>query len=219
MSNLIDKVGEREEFGERDTVPESSYIATMTIGDIDCFDKKDPDTGEVVEEKGGDPYVELTASIEEGPFTGIAPEARYNLGFGREDKKGGVIPLKLGACKTLSGQSANEVVLKEFGWVDPVQEAGEDDFEYGARLRNAMKEFYFGLTAMQRLDFATRFLRVAGWDGRKVVVVTTLTPNKRREGQFFVNFDGFYALNHPKRGEEYVRKVCHPKQAALLEGA
>lgn len=212
--DILNLVGEREEFGDRTQVPDSYYIIRTSVGSIDVYDS-------------GTPYVELGATILEGPFKDEELSIRYSLSFGREESSGGIIPLKFGACAALSGQPADTAVFESFGFGAP--EATGDVKEDAKAMRNALKDFVCGLDASTRLDVITKALRVAQWDGKTVVAHISLREKEvlnpetgqyesTGAGPFFNDYEGFYKMSHSKKGAEYVRKVCHPKQERELAG-
>lgn len=197
--SILDTVGEVEEFGGGFTlVPESLYPVVLTVEGVDVNDN-------------GTPYVSLLSRVLDGPFKGSEISSRFHwLSFGKPESKGGGIPLLLNACRVNAGKAADESVLDEFGFTAP--ELTGDEKEDGFVTRAALKDFYNELDPATRLNMITRFLRVASWDGSKVIISVDCAPSKANPERFYNNIKGFYGMNHPKRGLSHVRDVAFVDQ-------
>lgn len=203
--SIIDTVGEREEFASSPLVPESFYPTQLTVEGVDVNDN-------------GTPYVSLVARVLEGPFKGSEITSRFHwLSFGKPASKGGGIPLLLNACRVCSGSAANEAVLDEFGFTEPVLTG--DEKEDGFTVREALKDFYNDLDHAARLNMITRFLRVAEWDGKKAIISVDCAPSNNNPERFYNNIKGFYPLNHAKRGMAYLKTTAFVDQQLLKDEA
>jgi len=230
-AGLLDALGDIPEYGSgpRIVLPEGLYVMDIEVGEQTTTDQGDDimtdkvwSKGQIVDEVpvedvngsevlvGGTPYVELTTTPAEGPFEECGFQSRFYLTPG----KGRNIGFVNHACKAITGKPVDVKVLGEFGF----------DFEglsEQSEIQTRFRACYLALTPEQRLDLMVRYARVVQWDGKTAVVKVGVEERERTDeatgAKYMVPFNrvqGFHAIDDPKRGAGYVRKVQHPKQTA-----
>ena len=139
---LLAALGEENEFGTRTVVPDSFYPTTLTVNKVDVTDpkKKQVDGREV--SMLGNPFIELVAAIDDGPFGGTDIRRNYFIGAASEaNLKGGKIQLLNGACRAITGQPVDMGVLPSYGINLPAApNPGESPKEFATRVRNIFAE-------------------------------------------------------------------------------
>lgn len=195
------------EFGARFMLPVSLYPMTLNVDDVAATEvkRKVVDNEEV--ETGGNPYVALAGLVADGPFKGKDMTARVNLTVG---KSGGYLGKMIATCKAITGKDPLWAAMGEYGF--PIVDGDTKAKQL------ATGEHYVSLDPESRLDFMVKLVRVAEWSKKLVVVSVTHEAGEKKNAdgstQWFMRMNGFYPLNDPKKGKDYLLKVAFPEQEA-----
>jgi hypothetical protein len=224
---LLSDLGDIPEYGgaPRVLLPESYYIATVSIGDPDVSNVggqsgdatlKDEDGEEILNAAGdpipvgGSPFSNVSIAVEEGPFTECGFDSRFYFTPG----KGRNIGFINHAVKAVTGKPVDLKALDEFRVKIP---SGDRD-----RAQQAFRFAYLEMTPEQRLAFMSKYARLDLWEGRGVVVKVgremrefTDEATGAQVERWFNRIQGFYALDDAKKGAGFVRSKCHEKQEAV----
>jgi len=231
ITTLLGDVGEFGG-GARVILPKSYYIMGLTVGDVDASNLRTNDEDEPIMiedfedangdevQAGGTPFVTIESVVNEGPFAGEGFNARFYLTPG----KGKYIGLIQHAVRAITGKRANVKVLSEYNFEFKGDETPEE-------AQQQFRKYYSALTVDDRLDFMVKYCRVGEWDTDAIASVDAEEGQEREnettgeiEIPLFNRYKGFYSLSDGKKGQGYVRKVCHRKQErvaiemGLIEG-
>lgn len=216
MSNpyeqAINAIGETAEAGAgaRLVLPNSYYPVQLSIEDMGVSDAKADGTGLT-------PFVEISGLVLDGPFKNEEVRRRLYMSMGKD---GGYLAFQIHTAKAISGEDVDPAALGEYGFPVADNGAAQED------VRLAWRGHFLTLDGESRLDFMVKFLRVAKWNGKSPIAAIGVEMGEtgdpdpvtgKRKLRPQNKWVGFYAMNDPKKGIAYVKRVCFPKQVAEKE--
>ncbi len=244
ITTLLGDIGEYGG-GPRVVLPESFYICTVNVDETGvsdpAFEKEQDEEGNDVPvmtleengelfldaneepvQRGGSPFVDLECAVDEGPFQGYGFKGRFWLTPG----KGKNIGFVQHAANAISGKKCDVRVLKEYGFEFPATPKNLTPAQLKASRQEAqqmLRKYFYALGHDDRLDFMTKYCRLGTWDDKSAVTKVGIELGNERENETtgevyipeFNRYQGFYALNHAKKGAGWVRSVHHPKQTKV----
>jgi hypothetical protein len=218
-SEVLAALGEQAEFsggGQRVILPESYFPVSLTVEETGVTEEKEDFVAGVVDVDGnqvpigGSPFVQLACEVTGGPFEGHGFSARQFLTPG---KKAGYIAFINSAIKAVTGKPANIGVFGEFGMEFPADVKRD-------QARQMLRTYFYSMDPDRRLDFMTKYARIAEWDGRKCVAKIGQELGQERTDEatgaayapVFNRYQGFYAISDKDHGAAWVTAHCFDKQ-------
>jgi len=228
-TDILSQLGEFEEFGDRAPrviLPESHYPVEITLNEVGLTKVRDTalvpalvdENGNQLEDVvgGGVPYLDLAVKVVDGPF-GEVEGAGFSFRQSCTPGKGGYIGFVAGATRAVTGQAPDAAAITKYKFQFP---NGADD----KQAQQLFRTQFFLLDPEERKDFMTIFTRARLWNGRKAIVRVSHDLVERTNditGETYTatyhRVEGYFALNHPKKGLAWVKSACYPEQAAALE--
>lgn len=150
---------------------------------------------------GGNPWVELEATVTAGPFRGHRVRRRQFLTPG----KGPQLHYLRGVTQILTGHGTDNRALAANGIMLNQPDPAERTAAFIAWFEQAQ--------AKNRLDLMIQWLCVQEWSGKTAVV--QLGIENGRDGRQYNRFIGFHRMDDPAHGSAWLESTEFPRQAGI----